>query len=470
MTYALILAPLLALLVMNLVPLKMRRDSAFIITLLIVLGYMIAACLHLVGIWQYSFFIQLEQTLRFTLHLTNVGAVMLLAASLVSFAALCVGRATLRHHNDEFNFYSLMLIALVGMSGIAMASGLFQLYIFIEITALATFIMICLRKERAAYEGVWKYLIMSVVASVLMLTAVGLCLVFSPSSTFTVLQQSVSLAGGSFLPRAMIAFFLCGLFIKSGLVPFHGWLPDAYQSAPPPVAVLLAGIITKATGVFALVRFLMEVAGYNPAVSELLLFLGALSIVVGALAALGQTSVKRLLAYSSISQVGYIVLALGAGTRLGWIAAIFHFFNHALFKAQLFTNAAALEERLGGDDLDKISGVGGKMPVTAATLLIGSLSTAGIPPLAGFWSKLLIIAALWLSGYHFYAVIAVLASVLTLAYFLVLQRRLFFGKTAPELGTASEAGGLLLFPAIALSGLTVLIGLVWPLFWEVLIK
>ena len=171
---------------------------------------------------------------------------------------------------------------------------------------------------------------------------------------------------------------------------------------------------------------------------------------------------KRMLAYSSINQVGYIIIGFGTGTVLGVAGAVFHLFNHAIFKSQLFANAAAIETQVGSRDMDKMGGLAQRMPITGATSAIASLSVAGIPPLAGFWSKLLIIIALFISGHYIYAVIAVLASVLTLAYFLSLQRRVFFGKITQEMAAVAEAGAGLLFPAVALSSITVALGLVFP--------
>jgi multicomponent Na+:H+ antiporter subunit D len=166
-----------------------------------------------------------------------------------------------------------------------------------------------------------------------------------------------------------------------------------------------------------------------------------------------------MLAYSSISQVGYIVLALGAATPLAFVGAVFHFFNHAIFKSLLFVNAASLEKRLGTTDMDKIGGMGSKMKVTSATSLIGLLSTAGIPPLSGFWSKLIIIIALFSAGRPVYAVIALLASALTLAYFLSLERKVFFGKVVASPAAETKASFGITFSEVLLAAITVAAGL-----------
>ncbi|MFA6431955.1 MAG: proton-conducting transporter membrane subunit, partial [Candidatus Margulisiibacteriota bacterium] len=316
------------------------------------------------------------------------------------------------------------------------------------------------------------YLVLSVVASVLMLTGIALFLITAGNTSFPAIKHVIESGSGGFLVKAGIAFFISGLFIKGGMVPFHGWLPDAYTSAPAPVSVFLAGIVTKASGLFALVKLCTFVFGFSLPVKEALMFVGTASIVVGALAALGQKNMKRMLAYSSISQMGYIVLSLGTGTKLGILAAMFHFFNHAIFKAQLFANSAAVEEQVATRNMDEMGGLGAKMPVTATTSIIAMLSTCGIPPLAGFWSKLLIVIALWVSGYHLYAGIAILASVITLAYFLSLQRRVFFGKVATAMEGVKEASFGLLFPALFLAGINIFVGLMFlfPSTWKLFLR
>jgi multicomponent Na+:H+ antiporter subunit D len=246
------------------------------------------------------------------------------------------------------------------------------------------------------------------------------------------------------------------------LVPFHGWLPDAYSSAPAGVSILLAGIVTKATGVYTLIRLTTAVFGFSAPVKSILLFVGAISIIIGALAALGQKDFKRMLAYSSISQIGYIIIGLGTGTPLGIVGAVFHLFNHAVFKSLLFVNSAAVEEQTGTRDMDKMGGLSDKMPVTGATSVVAFCSTAGIPPFSGFWSKLIIFMALWQVGLYTYAAIAMLASVITIAYFLSMQRRVFWGKLAEGFEQLKEANLAFTIPAILLALITVGVGVCFP--------
>jgi multicomponent Na+:H+ antiporter subunit D len=209
-------------------------------------------------------------------------------------------------------------------------------------------------------------------------------------------------------------------------------------------------------------RIIIAVFGFSDSFSSLVMILGSISMTLAAFMAMGQKDFKRMLAFSSISQVGYILMSFATGTWIGLIGAVFHFFNHAVFKSLLFLNAGAVETATGVRKLDNLGGLAAKMPVTGITSIIGCLSAAGIPPLAGFWSKLLIIIALWSSGYRFYAILAIFTSVVTLAYLLYLQRQVFFGKVRQGLEGVKEVSPLLYGPAILMAILAVAGGLFYP--------
>lgn len=462
----LLLVPFGALVLSNLLP-KRARGAASWISFGILAAEAVAAFLERFVVIDWSFLAPLERVLGFHLAVDHLSGVLLLCAGIVGMAALLVARRTLSDPRDRFTFANLVLVALVGMNGIAMVRDLFTLYVFVEVTAVATFILITLRHEGQAFEGAWKYIILSAVASVLMLSSIALFLLSVGGISLDEVKAALGPPGT--LPWVATALFLCGLFVKGALVPFHGWLADAYTAAPAPVSVFMAGIVTKASGIFALLRIVSSTVGTALPGREILLVVGALTIVVGAFLALGQSNMKRMLAYSSVSQMGYIVLALGGDLRLGIVAAALHFFNHAVSKSQLFANAAAIEERLGTLDMDKMGGIAARMPVTGGTTAVATLSIAGLPPLAGFWSKLLIVMALWNAKEYAFAAVAILTSLVTLAYFLSLQRRVFFGKTLPQWAEVREAGIGLLVPVVALALITVLLGLGFPFALHVLL-
>jgi multicomponent Na+:H+ antiporter subunit D len=266
-------------------------------------------------------------------------------------------------------------------------------------------------------------------------------------------------------PVALLAAFVLftvALSIKSGVVPFHTWVPDAHSSAPTPVSVMLAGVVIKVSGVYALMRIFRDVFLNNPALGSVLSILGLLSIAVGALGAIGQTDIKRMLAFSSVSQIGYIILGASTGSVLGFVGAVMHFFNHATFKSLLFVDAAAILHQTGTRDMDQMGGLAQKMPVTGVSSVLGLLSMAGIPPLSGFWSKLVIVMAVWQVSPGM-AIAALCLSALTLGYFLILQKKVFFGKVAPNMQEARECGGSMQFVQVLLSAVNVLAGILFPL-------
>ncbi|MFH1477615.1 MAG: proton-conducting transporter membrane subunit [Verrucomicrobiota bacterium] len=475
MPMLLIIVPLLAVLALNLPWMRLMNRLAIWVGL--------GLCLAQAGlvIFNPAFFhnipsLWLGRLLLFESTVDHLALVMFLAIAIVGAGALMVCRhavfATAESAlsgvcvNNRFLVINLVILALTGMNGVVLANDLFSLYVFLEITAVASYILIAVEKGRDAFEGAFKYLIMSAVATALILAAIALLMLTAGSLSFAHIKPAMDASPHGRVVLAAIALLAAGLFIKGGLIPFHGWLPDTYSAAPAPVSILLAGIVTKTTGVYTLIRVVISVIGFNASLQTLFLLIGVVSMLVGVLAALGQSDFKRMLAYSSISQVGYIVLGLGAGTNLGIAGAILHLFNHAIFKSLLFINAAAVEQQTGTRNMNRLGGLAEKMPVTGFTAIIGFLSTAGIPPLAGFWSKLIIIVALWQTGHIVYAVAAILASLLTLAYLLSMQRRVFFGKLAAGYENLREANAWILIPACVLALITIGVGIGIPWLFE----
>ncbi|MBM3254404.1 MAG: NADH/ubiquinone/plastoquinone (complex I), partial [Candidatus Omnitrophica bacterium] len=245
--------------------------------------------------------------------------------------------------------------------------------------------------------------------------------------------------------------FLAGFGLKAAQVPFHAWLPDAHPSAPAPISAMLSGVLIKALGIYALIRIFYNVLGITPAVSGIFLVMGAISMLVGVLLAIAQWDFKRLLAYHSISQMGYVMLGIGLATPLGILGGLFHLINHAAFKSLLFFNSGAIEYATNTRQLKEMGGLKERMPITAATCSIASFSIAGIPPFNGFWSKLIIIIACIQAGKLFYGLIAVIVSILTLASFLKVQRYAIFGDLPLHLKTIKEVPGLMCISMIVLA-------------------
>lgn len=462
MCQALILIPLFSVIILNL-PFISKAIAFWFLMLLSLVQVGIAIFASPQALATTANFGPFGAYLNLNLAADNISRLMLLCIGIVSFATLFVVRHSTSDEDKRFNYVNLIFLALAGMNGIVMVQDIFTLYVFIEIVAIASFILISFNKDINAFESAFKYIILSVVATVMILTAIALFLLSAPDTNFSSIYIALQTSPHNFVVMFAVGLLVCGLFIKSGLMPFHAWLPSAYSMSPNPVSVFLAGIVTKIVGLYVLIRISSSVLILDGRLRAIILIVGAFSVIAGALAALGQSNFKKMLSYSSISQMGYVILGLGTGLPLGLAAALFHMFNHSIFKSLLFVNAAALESQAGTHDMDKMSGFAQKMPVTGVTSVIGGLSLAGIPPLAGFWSKLFIIVALWVAGYYLYAILAILGSVITLAYFLTLQRKVFFGKLGLGFEGLKDAGADLIIPSLVLAAIIVLVGVFFPL-------
>jgi multicomponent Na+:H+ antiporter subunit D len=378
-------------------------------------------------------------TVGITVAIDAFSLLMLMAIALVT---LCVGLYSIdymEHYGAKANYYALLLVMMAGMNGLVLVSDLFQVYLFLEVAAIASYALVAYGLEHDELEASFKYLMLSVIASAAILFSIAILFGTTGELGFAAVAAGLRSLDAKAVTGVCAALFIMGFGLKAALVPFHAWLPDAHPSAPAPISAILSGLLIKVSGVYALARIVFNVFGLTPALSQVLMGLGAVSIVVAALLALGQTDMKRMLAYSSISQVGYVVLGLGLGTPLGIAGGLFHLFNHALGKGLLFLTSGSVQMSTGTRDLDEMGGLARRMPVTAATNLIGSLSIAGVPPLAGFWSKLLIIMGLVQAKQGALAIIAILASVLTLWYYLIMQRKAFFGKLEARWKDVKEA-------------------------------
>ena len=385
------------------------------------------------------------------LRLDQLAVLLLLAVNLVGFAVALYSIDYMRRFTASRHFYGLFLLMVTGMNGVVLAGDLFNLYVFLEVAAVASYSLVAFGCAHEELEASFKYVVLGSLSSALIL--IGIALVYGITGTLNLAHMASRIAQQGMDAPLLLAFglFICGFSFKAALVPFHAWLPDAHPAAPAPVSAMLSGVLIKAIGVYVLARLAFNVFGAGDSELSLLRWLGVLSMVVGGLLAAGQSDIKRMFAYSSISQVGFIVLGLGLGTPLGLVGALYHLVNHALFKSLLFLNAGAVEYATGTRDLDELGGLNRALPVTGATSLIGSMSIAGIPPFNGFWSKLIIVLACIEAGYYGFAFTAVIISVVTLAYQLKVQRRAFFAALPRAFGDLRREPALMSLAMILLA-------------------
>jgi len=363
---------------------------------------------------------------------------MLVTVNLVALAISVYSINYMERFTSKWKFYTLFLLMLGGMNGVVVTGDLFNLFVFLEIASVASYALVAFGTEKHELEAAFKYAVMSTVGSLFIL--LGIVLLYSYTSTLNMADMAnfLALNGTKNITLMVSVFFIMGFGLKAALVPFHAWLPDAHPSAPAPISAMLSGVLIKSLGIYALCRVFFNVIGITPVTSSILLCLGALSMVIGVFLAIGQWDMKRLLAYHSISQIGYVILGIGLGTPLGILGGLFHLFNHSIFKSLLFLNSGAVEYSTGTRDLQKMGGLIQKMPLTGTTSLIASMSIGGIPPFNGFWSKLIIIIAAVQAGRFGYAFWAVLASLLTLASFTKVMKYAFFGTLKQKWSKVNE--------------------------------
>ncbi|HEK85524.1 MAG TPA: NADH/ubiquinone/plastoquinone (complex I) [Candidatus Aminicenantes bacterium] len=384
---------------------------------------------------------------------------MLFTISLVSLAISLFSIDYLEHYGHKANFYALLLVMIAGMNGLVLVPDLFSIYLFLEVAAVASYALVAFGLGYDELEASFKYLMLSAVASAFALLSITIIFGMTSSLNFQDVARGLQDLSARYVIGVCLAFFIMGFGLKAALVPFHAWLPDAHPSAPAPISAMLSGLLIKVSGVYALFRIIYSVIGMTPVMSQVLMALGTISMVVAAFLALGQKDIKRMLAYSSISQVGYIVLGLAIGTPLGIAGGLFHLFNHAVAKGLLFLNSGSIQHITGTRNLEELGGLGKRVPLTAGTNLVGSLSIAGVPPLAGFWSKLVIIMALIQAKQMGYALIAILASILTLWYYLLIQRRAFFGQMNEKWSHIKEAPFWMSAANVILALICILVGI-----------
>ncbi|MEO0019541.1 MAG: proton-conducting transporter membrane subunit [candidate division WOR-3 bacterium] len=368
-----------------------------------------------------------------------------------------------RYTTGRWKFFTLLLLLIAGLNGLAISGDLFNMYVFIEISAIASYALVAFGTEEEEVEAAFKYMVLGEVGGAVLLF--GIALLYARASTLNLAHLSQVLAGMGRTPFYwfVIATLLVGFAIKMGMEPFHAWLADAHFSAPAPISAMLSGVFIKVTGVYGMCRLMFNVFGVSraetPAFFNLLIAFGAVSMVLGGLLAYSQKDYKRLLAYSSISQIGYILVALGIGNFWGVAGAMFHILAHALGKGTLFLSAGSVERQTGTRDLEQLKGLERTMPVTSWSHILASFSMAGIPPFAGFFSKLFIIIGAISARMYWLAFLAALFSAVTLGYLTKVVNQAFFAKKDETPTRAKESPALMVMAMMVLVILTLVVGL-----------
>lgn len=368
------------------------------------------------------------------------------------------------HHLGHY--YTLYLMLSGSVLGLVLTGDIFNMFVMIEIMTFACVALAAFRnRQKGALEASFKYLVIGSMGS--SFTLFGITLLYAQCHTLNMAQLS-SILSTTHTPTTTLALgmLVAGFGVKAYLVPFHTPAADSYTVAPASVSMMFSGMVNKA-GVYGMIRLLYIIfrSMDSTAVQTLLTVIGAVTMFVGVTMALSQHDFKRLLAFHSISQIGYVITAAGLGTALGLTGGLFHAMNHTLFKGLLFLCAGAVFYATGSTNLDELGGLSKRMPKTTICFLVGAFSIAGLPPFNGFASKWMIYQATYEKavttghiGYALVTVVALVVSVMTLASFIKVTQAVFFGQTPMTCRKAKEVPFAMRLPMWIMSVLCLLTG------------
>ena len=316
-------------------------------------------------------------------------------------------------------FYTMYLLTFAGLLGIAITGDAFNLFVFLEISSLSTYVLVSLGTSKRAMTAAFRYLILGTVGATFYVIGVGLMYQMTGTLNIADLAERLPAVAETRTILIALAFLTIGIGLKAGLFPLHIWLPNAYCFAPSVVTSFLAATATK-VAVYVLLRVYFTVFGIETikmmAVEELLLAIGLIAIVLMSTVAIYQNDAKRLLAYSSVAQIGYMVIGISMFTVNGLTATLIHLFNHALMKAALFLALASIYYRIKSVNIQDMAGLGKAMPFSMAAFLIGGFSLIGVPLTVGFVSKWYLILAALENGWWPVAVLILFSSLLAVIY------------------------------------------------------
>lgn len=347
-------------------------------------------------------------------------------------------------------FYIAWLLCMTGLLGILSTGDAFNVFVFLEISSLSAYTLIALGKDRRALWASYQYLIAGTIGATFILIGIGLLYMMTGTLNMADLAQRLPEVSSTRTVFTAFAFIMVGVCLKLALFPLHLWLPNAYAYAPSVLTAFLAATATK-VAVYILIRFMYSIFGFDYSFSHLplqsiLVFLGISGIFVASVAAIYQNNLKRMLAYSSVAQIGYLILGLGIANETGLMASMLHMLNHGLMKGALFLALAGIVLRLGTANLDQMDGLAARMPWTMAAFLIGGMSLIGVPLTVGFVSKWYLVSAALENGWWIIAALVLLGSLLSVIYIGRVLERAYFKPASAETPAVSEAPLAILLP------------------------
>ena len=360
-------------------------------------------------------------------------------------------------------FYTMYLLCMAGLLGITITGDAFNAFVFLEVSSLSTYALIALGRDRRALVASYQYLIMGTIGATLFVAGVGLLYSMTGSLNFVDVAARLAEVGTPRPVLAALALITVGMSLKLALFPLHVWLPNAYAFAPSVATAFLAATATK-VAVYLMLRFMFSIFGFdvvfaNLPVSEIFIALSLAAMFGASLVAIFQENLKRMLAYSSVAQIGYITLGIGLANQIGLTGGIVHLFNHAIMKAALFLVLGAVVYRIGSCKIGALAGIGRRMPITMAAFVIAGLSIIGTPGTAGFISKWYLAVGAFDKGWWWLVFLLVMSSLLSVVYIGRVIEVSYFREPSKEAAAATEPPVSMLVPTFILVAATIYFGI-----------
>lgn len=353
--------------------------------------------------------------------------------------------------DQVYLFYTMFCLSVAGLLGMTITDDAFNLFVFMEISSLSSYVLIALGRDRRAQYASYQYLVLGTIGATFYVIGLGMLYLATGTLNIADLAQRLQHVENLRPVLAGLAFITVGISLKLALYPLHLWLPNAYAYAPSAVTAFLAATGTKVS-VYVLLRFYFSVFGFRLVAQtlpmpEILLVLSILAIVSASLVAVFQADLKRLFAYSSVAQIGYITLGISLASRDGLTAAVVHLFNHGITKGALFLLLGGVALRGGRASLDRVRGLGRSMPLTSIGIVIAGLSLIGVPGTAGFVSKWYLALAAIESGRWWLAALVVATSLIAVAYVWRFVEAAYLSEPGAATPEPGEAPRVMLVPA-----------------------
>jgi multicomponent Na+:H+ antiporter subunit D len=358
-----------------------------------------------------------------------LSAIMVMLAATIGLAVVLFSLAHMDAARETHGYYPLVHILLMGVCGAFLTGDLFNLYVWFEVMLMASFVLLALGGERAQLEGAIKYVTLNLMASALFLTAVGVLYGLVGTLNMADVARRLRLTAPSSAQAAIASLLLTAFGIKAALFPLFFWLPASYHTPPVAISAVFAGLLTK-VGVYALLRVFTLI--FTDTGHALILWLSGLTMLTGVLGALAQNEFRRILSFHIISQIGYMILGLGLFTTAGLAGAIFYIIHHIIVKTNLFLTSGLVHAVQGSFELARLGGLYRTHPTLAVLFMIPALSLAGMPPLSGFFAKVLVIRAGLQAGHWALVAVALGVSLLTLLSMMKIWMEAFWKPTAED--------------------------------------